>query len=276
MAAHPMKIPFTKAHGARNDFLLTWAGEAPAEAELAEAAVAICDRHAGVGADGWLIVHPPEAGRAARIRLFNPDGGEVEMSGNGTRCAAAVLAVAGFADGEMTIETGAGARRLWLLERNGPRFLFEMDMGAAEIAPGNLRHMLPLAGGARECSIVWVGNPQCVFFTGDFEFNWRTLGAEVERHPRFPNRTNASFVKVVDRHTVEARFFERGAGFTMSSGTGSAGAVAAALARGLVESPVAVNTLAGPLHFREEGGALRMQGPAEIVARGEFFYGERE
>lgn len=271
-----MKIPFTKAHGARNDFLLTWAHEAPPEAVLGEAAIAICDRNAGVGADGWLIVSPPHGERPARIRLFNPDGGEVEMSGNGTRCAAALLVQAGVAGREITIETGAGEKRLRLIERDWLRFRFEMNMGAAEIAPGNLRFALPLEGGARECTILWVGNPQCAFFVDDFDFDWKALGAAVERHPHFPNRTNVSFVKVEDRHTLDVRFYERGAGFTMSSGTGSTGAAAAAIARGLVESPVRVNTLAGPLHFRQEESVLLMEGPAEIVARGDFYFGGEE
>ena len=90
--------------------------------------------------------------------------------------------------------------------------------------------------------------------------------------PLVPNRTNVSFVRVVDSANIDVRFFERGAGFTMSSGTGSTGAVAAAIARGLAESPITVDTLAGPLEFRSEGPALRMVGPAEIIAGGEFYF----
>jgi diaminopimelate epimerase len=115
-----------------------------------------------------------------------------------------------------------------------------------------------------------VGNPQCVFFVDDFDFGWRELGARIERHPRFPNRTNVSFVKVLDRHTLDVRFFERGAGGTMSSGTGSTGAAAAAMARGLVESPVRVLTPAGPLRLSWKGDEILLAGPAEIVAEGEF------
>jgi diaminopimelate epimerase len=95
----------------------------------------------------------------------------------------------------------------------------------------------------------------------------------LESHPRFPHRTNVSFVRVLDGHTVEARFFERGAGATMSSGTGATGAAAAALARGLVEGPVRIITPAGPLNLRWEGTDLLLAGPAEIVARGEFYAG---
>jgi len=117
-----MEIPFTKAHGARNDFLLTWADEAPGEG-LAEAAIASCDRHTGAGADGWLLVsrldNPPEGGDL-RIRLFNPDGGEVEMSGNGTRCAAAFALANGYTGTEMRIVTGGGTEHLRLLGHSGP------------------------------------------------------------------------------------------------------------------------------------------------------------
>jgi diaminopimelate epimerase len=219
-----------------------------------------------------LLVRPPSKETPAGIRLFNSDGGEVEMSGNGTRCAAAFLCDAGLVGREIHIVTGAGLKELVLLDRNGLRFRFEMTMGEAEIGEGNLRRMLLLRGGSRECTILWVGNPQCAFFVDDFNFDWKALGAEVERHPEFPRRTNVSFVRVDNPHTLEVRFFERGAGFTMSSGTGSTGAVAAALARGLVTSPITVNTLAGPLEFRAEGSLLKMVGPAEIVAGGEFYF----
>lgn len=234
--------------------------------------MAICDRNAGAGADGWMLVTGPVSGRAAAIRLFNPDGGEAEISGNGTRCAAAFLCDAGLAGEEIVIHTGAGAKQLRLLERQGLKYQFEMNMGEAAIEPGHLRFQLPLPEGARECTILWVGNPQCAFFVDEFDFDWKAMGAMVERHPQFPKRTNVSFVRVVDRHTLDVRFFERGAGFTMSSGTGSTGAVAAAMARGAVQSPVTVRTLAGPLEFAAEGRVLRMQGPAEIVAGGEFYF----
>jgi diaminopimelate epimerase len=98
------------------------------------------------------------------------------------------------------------------------------------------------------------------------------MGARISRHPRFPKGTNVSFVRVMDGHAIEVRFFERGAGETMSSGTGSTGAAAAAMARGLVKSPVRVGTPAGPLDVRWEGDEILMTGPAEIVATGEFYW----
>ena len=267
-----IKIPFTKAHGAMNDFLLTWAHHAPSADLLAAAAIAICHRNSGVGADGWLLVSPPSGATSAAIRLFNPDGGEVEMSGNGTRCAAAFLCDAGLASGEILIRTGAGPKELRTLESSRLHYTFEMNMGEARIE--HKRFELACRDGAHDCTILYVGNPQCALFVDNFDFEWKALGAEIEWHPQFPQRTNVSFVVVEDRHTLDVRFFERGAGFTMSSGTGSTGAVAAALARGLVESPVTVNTLAGPLEFRTDGPLLRMVGPAEIVAGGEFYFDE--
>jgi diaminopimelate epimerase len=270
-------IPFVKAHGARNDFLLTWRDRLPLEISglssmaLASIARAICDRHSGAGADGWiLLTFTPDAspGADAAIELWNSDGSPSEISGNGTRCAAAVLVWEGRADEDIRIRTGAGVKSLKLLERDGLEFVFEMNMGAAHIEELHWA----IAGG-REATILNVGNPQCAVFAGDFDFDWRALGAELEHHARFPHRTNVSFVRVLDRHTVEARFFERGAGATMSSGTGATGAAAAALARGLVEDPVRVLTPAGPLNLRWEGADILLAGPAQIVARGEFYPG---
>ncbi len=283
-----MKIPFIKAHGARNDFLLSWRDQLPPEllhaglAEIAAISRAICERHTGAGADGWLLISRSDtaddatsgvaAGSSdAAIDLWNSDGSRSEISGNGTRCAAALLVDAGHTRSEIRIATGAGVKRLRLLDRQGYKFSFEMNMGRP--------HIEELQTGIEGCdaTVLNVGNPQCVFFVGsdnaDFDFDWASLGARVERLPRFPKRTNVSFVRVLDRHTIEARFFERGAGVTMSSGTGSTGAAAAAHARGLVENPVCVQTPAGPLQLRWDGPEILLAGPAEIVARGEF-YGE--
>jgi diaminopimelate epimerase len=146
-----------------------------------------------------------------------------------------------------------------------------MNMGRATIEELNAMPIRYI-----ESVILNVGNPQCAVFVANFEFDWRGMGAELERHPRFPNRTNVSFVRVLDEHTLDVRFFERGAGETMSSGTGSTGAVAAALARGFVSTPVRVLTPAGPLEVRVEADDFLLAGPAEIVATGEFYYDKRD
>jgi len=260
-----MNIPFTKAHGARNDFLLTWRDQLPASADAQAASIAICDRHTGVGADGWLIVSKAEGADGA-IELWNSDGSRSEISGNGTRCAAAFLIDAGFAGGEVRILTGAGLKYLSLLERDGRKYSFEMNMGAASVED------LHTAILNQDATILTVGNPQCAVFVKDFSLDWRSVGAALERHPRFPNRTNVSFIQVLDDHSIDVRFWERGAGETMSSGTGSTGAAAAAVARGLVRSPVSVLTPAGPLELRWKGQDILLAGPAELVATGEFYW----
>jgi len=233
---------------------------------------AICDRHAGPGADGWILITNANKGEPATIELWNSDGSRSEISGNGTRCAAALLVESGQVGDDVQIATGAGVKSLRLLDRSGHHYSFEMNMGPAVIEE---LHATLVPG--HQCVILNVGNPQCAVFTGDLDFDdrtfdWRTLGAELERHPRFPHRTNVSFIRVVDDHTLDVRFFERGAGETMSSGTGSTGAAAAALARGWVRSPVHVDTPAGTLELRVENDDMYLEGPAEIVAEGQFYY----
>lgn len=260
-----MNIPFTKIHGAGNDFLLTpWDAVPPGD--LPSIARALCNRHTGIGADGWILM------RGLSIRLFNSDGSEPEMSGNGTRCAAALLVHSGSRDSELTIITGAGTKHLRLLERTGHRYLFEMDMGRPVFDPAGIRFALPLRSRTQEVTVVNVGNPQCVVFTDTFPPDWETLGAEIEAHPHFPNRTNVSFVRPLDRHTIEVRFYERGAGVTLSSGTGSTGAAVAAILRNVAESPVTILTPAGEslnLHWDD---SVYLTGPAEIVGAGEFYW----
>lgn len=263
-----MKIPFTKAHGARNDFLLTRVSDAPRE-RLPEIARAICDRHAGAGADGWLLVGPADApDHHGSIVLYNSDGSLAEISGNGTRCAAAFLLHEGLDVPEVRIRTGAGVKSLRLLERSGVTFVFEMNMGRAEIR--DLHFPLALSGGTHDATILWVGNPQCAIPVNDFEFDWRAVGAEIESHPLFPGRTNVSFVRAVDEHTIDVRFYERGAGETMSSGTGSTGAAATAVARGMACSPIRVLTPAGALELRLDD-EIFLTGPAVIVAEGRYY-----
>ena len=260
-----MNVPFTKAHGTGNDFLLTWEHRVPAATDRPALARAICDRHTGIGADGWMLV------RRNAIRLFNADGSEAEISGNGTRCAAAFLLQDDPPVPEMIIETGAGPKHLRLIEGRGRRFLFEMAMGRPSYREDQIRFQLPLQAGLQEVTILDVGNPQCAMFLDEFSPNWPAIGAEIESHPQFPKHTNVSFVRVVDEHMLDVRFFERGAGQTLSSGTGSTGAVVAAILRKLAASPVTVKTAAGDLKLRWDD-SVYLTGPAVIIGSGEFYY----
>lgn len=276
--AETMTIPFLKLHGAKNDFLITMAENAPAtgfaEFGFAEFAKSICHRHTGVGADGWMLLNSTpgtdSSGTAwdASLRLFNSDGSEPELSGNGTRCAAAVLSHASPDKTEFRIRTGAGIKHLRLLSRKGDEWMFEMNMGQIAVIDVHAEVQ------GREAVLVNAGNPQCVFPVENFDFDWRTLGATVECDTRFPHRTNVSFLLPIDEHTIDVRFWERGAGETNSSGTGSTGAAVAALARGLVQNPVTVITPAGQLELRTESSYTYLTGPAEWIATGNYYYPE--
>lgn len=259
-------IPFSKFHGAENDFLLTWETDAPAE-HLPEFARRICARNTGIGADGWMLVARDSSG--LRTRLFNSDGSEPEMSGNGTRCAAAFgLILNAVAPPEIRIQTAAGSKTLRLVSRSGGSFVFEMDMGLPQTE--ELHAQLLVARRMVDAVILNVGNPQCAVFADPLPADWRAIAAEIERHPRFPKRTNVSFVRVTGRHTIDVAFFERGAGETRSSGTGSTGAAAAAILRDAAESPIEIHTPAGMLHFRWEE-SMFLTGPAEWIGEGKFF-----
>jgi diaminopimelate epimerase len=258
-------IPFTKAHGAKNDFLLTWRKDAKVP-DFPAFARAICDRYTGVGADGWMVVEA----EPACIELYNSDGSKPEISGNGTRCAAAfILSHSRKKPGSLTIETGAGEKHLEFLRREGLEYWFEMDMGKPVFTAE--RFPLQLTDGLRDVTLIDVGNPQCCVLVDDFDFDWRGMGREIEKHPHFANRTNVSFIRKVDPHTIDVRFYERGAGETMSSGTGSTGAVATAILREMVNSPVHVLTPAGTLELRWED-SIFLTGPAVLTAEGVFHY----
>jgi diaminopimelate epimerase len=260
-----MKIPFTKLHGAENDFLLSWADEV-ADDNLPEMARRICARATGIGGDGWMLVWREED--ALRTRLFNSDGSEAEISGNGTRCAAAFGLLNGLKGPEITVVTGAGRKRLQLISQKGREFLFEMDMGLPREEERDAT--LELAGRSWSATILNVGNPQCAIFVDPVPEDWRRVAREAEGHSRFPRRTNVSVVRAISDHVVEALFFERGAGETRSSGTGATGAAVAAILRGEAESPIEIRTPAGTLHLRWDD-SVYLTGPAELVGEGNYF-----
>jgi diaminopimelate epimerase len=260
------ELPFTKLHGAENDFVLSWASESP-PANWPEIARRICARTTGIGADGWMLVWRETDG--LRTRLFNSDGSEAEISGNGTRCAAAfALLKNAAAPPAIGISTEAGRKSLRLISRQDYRFLFEMDMGTPRLE--ELRATLHLAGRDWNATILHVGNPQCAIFVDRLPEDWRIPAAEAEAHPRFPRRSNVSMVRVLDRHAIEAVFYERGAGETRSSGTGSTGAATAAILRGEVQSPVEIRTPAGPLSLRWDESVF-LSGPAELIGEGKYY-----
>lgn len=272
-----MPIPFIKAAGAGNDFLLTWEANVPPGGR-ASIARAICDRNRGIGADGWYLARRGGEGDPweASIQLFNSDGSEAELSGNGTRCVAAWLASQWPERRELRLKTGAGIRTLTLREVEGRGYLFSMTMGKPEVFPEE-ELAIPASEPIRvKGRRVDVGNPQFAVLVDEFDFPWKERGAQLEAHAAFPRRSNISFYRALDRHRVEARFFERGAGATLSSGTGATGVAAAALAEGLADLPVTVETEAGELVFHDDGGGLLLDGWANLVGEGVFYWDEGE
>jgi diaminopimelate epimerase len=261
-----IEIPFAKLHGAENDFLISWAEYVP-EVDLPAVTKRICARTIGVGADGWMLAWHTADG--LRTRLFNADGSEAEISGNGTRCAAAFAYLKEqINEDHIVITTAAGPKQLKRIQKNGMRFLFEMDMGLPIVE--ELRSSLMLGGREWDVSILNVGNPQCAIFVQEIPEDWRMIAAEAEGLKRFPNRSNVSIVKPVSEHAIEALFYERGAGETRSSGTGSTGAAVAAILRGHVKSPVEVRTPAGSLQLRWDNSVF-LTGPAELICEGIYF-----
>jgi diaminopimelate epimerase len=272
-----MEISFTKAQAVGNDFVIVESAELASaglsDDDLPGFARNICHRHCGIGADGVEIVDSAATAEAdASIRLFNSDGSEAEISGNGTRCVAAWLLDRGRPS-PLRIATKAGVKAVRLIERRGMTFDLEMSMGRPSYRPEEIGCVIDTPLGSHEVTIVDVGNPQCALLVDELEFDWRTLGREIEEHPRFPNRTNVSFVKVLGRHTIEVRFWERGAGETASSGTGSTGAVAAAILSRRAESPVTVVTPAGEMRLRWDDEIV-LEGPAQLIASGRYLGGE--
>ncbi len=271
-------LPFAKLHGAGNDFLVVELADLErlgfAEADLPDLAERICSRQFGVGADGLEIVcrsHIP--GAVAKAHLWNCDGSEAEISGNGTRCVAAYLAERQALPPKFLIETGAGPRKVELIRCVPPDFEFRMtsDVGACHVVDDSL--WLDAAGSRHLVTIVDVGNPQCVHRVKSFGFDWKGLGAALERHPHFRNGSNVSFVVVRaearEGPELDVRFWERGAGPTLSSGTGSLGAAVAARHHGWVGDCATIRTEGGIMTVDWIDG-VSLTGPARLVARGTY------
>ncbi|MGH9533212.1 MAG: diaminopimelate epimerase [Terriglobales bacterium] len=256
-------IPFVKASACGNDFLLIQGEHAPAG--IADFSRAICDRHQGVGADGveWLF---PDEQAGVRARLFNADGSEAEISGNGTRCVAAYLAAERGLE-KVTVRTGAGIKTCVLKGRKGAEFEFETAMGEPQVGD---EFSIRLAFRSLAGVPVSMGNPHFVVFVEEFAPGWQAEAAEIGRHHDFNYGINVELVCIQDKGQIDVRFFERGVGETQSSGTGSCAAAVASIASGKAASPVRVAAPGGVQTVRWEGEVF-LTGPAQLLCRGEFF-----
>jgi diaminopimelate epimerase len=293
---------FTKFHGYGNDYLVFEASQLEAVGwrgafmrfdagePFPEFVRRICDRHFGAGADGVAVVEPMPDGREAEflLRIFNPDGGEAAMSGNGSRCAAAYLHFERlWTAKELRFKTRAGIKRYSLRGRPGiGAFRFEAEIGRPLFDSGSIPMLTPetlaevrdyplaLPGGETVAvTALQMCNPNCCAFVEDFDrVDWRRLGRIIESHASFPERTNVEFVRVIDRGNIEARVWERGAGETLSSGTGACAAAVASMIGGRTARQVRVSMPGGLLEvlWRDDDEVL-LTGTAEVVYRGEWY-----
>ena len=262
-------IPFVKAHACGNDFLII--EETLAERRHAALAKKLCARNTSVGADGIEFLERRADG-SFFLRLFNADGSEAELSGNGTRCVAAWLAQSeGLMD--VALGTHGGVRTCHVVEARAPEYLIESGMGVPRVMP----RAIELPGvGVVEGAMVNVGNPHYVLFvdTDDFSahgLSWQELGAKISVSPLFPHGTNVEFVKVLGEAEIAFRIFERGCGPTTSSGTGTCASSAAAMAlRGVARELTALaEGGAQKTSWPSTEAAMTLVGPAEIICVGE-------
>src|SRR5215204_7281717 len=298
---------FTKFHGYGNDYLVFEAAELKgvglspgfervgAGEPFFEFVKRVCDRHFGAGSDGVAVVEPLAGGEGEeadfRLRILNPDGGEAAMSGNGSRCAAAYLHYAGlWSDDELRFSTRAGVKRYRLRGRSGEgSFRFEAEIGRPRFDSASIPMLTgeplaevreyPLAlpdGETVRVTALQMCNPNCCAFVRDLEeVDWRRLGRTIESYAAFPERTNVEFIRVIDRGNIEARVWERGAGETLSSGTGASAAAVASMIGGHTDRHVTVSMPGGLLEvlWREDSEVL-LTGEAEVVYQGVWLGGK--
>jgi diaminopimelate epimerase len=273
-------IAFVKTHALGNDFILVRNG-ANIPRNYRDLAQRICHRNFGVGGDGLILWNP--AGDVFKIRIFNQDGSEAECSGNGLRCMAAYLIESGlWPKNEIKLETISG---IYLLTRVGTQYV--ADMGEPKLTPADVPFVPPQAAGrivnypmdaggqSFAVTVCSTGNPHCSLFVDLLDDAYvERVGPILERHSAFPNRTNVEFVRVINDHEIEVRFWERGVGPTYASGTGSCAAAIASILNGKTGRKVTVRTKAGSLAVEWlENGRLKLTSTANIVAEGNYLEG---
>ena len=275
-------MKFTKWQGTGNDFVIV-NGFEETISDYSAKAVEVCDRHYGIGADGLIMVLPSTIADV-QMRIFNSDGSEPEMCGNGIRCFARYVYESGLINKtELCVETLAGIIRPNLLLENDRVVAVCVDMGEPRLKRGEI----PVAGNPTENVInepltigestyritcVSMGNPHCVIFTEDVEsLDLAASGKPIEVHPLFPRKTNVEFVQVIDRRNLRMRVWERGAGVTLACGTGTCATVVAAVLNDLTDRKVKVRLDGGELFVEwREDNHVAMTGPAVEVLRGEY------
>jgi diaminopimelate epimerase len=273
---------FTKMHGAGNDYVYVNCFAEPVPDDPAALARQISDRHFGVGGDGLILICPSEVADA-QMRMFNADGSEAEMCGNGVRCVAKYVYDQGLSNKEtLTVETGRGVLSLDLEVRDGLVERVRVDMGrpilkAADI-PTTLagdpvvRAKLNLAGRDLQVTCVSMGNPHCITYVDRLTDEWVLgVGPKVETDSHFPRRVNAEFVEVISPREVRMRVWERGSGETLACGTGASAVCVAGVLTGLTERKILAHLPGGDLELHwADNDHVYMTGPAAEVFTGEW------
>jgi len=271
---------FTKMHGAGNDYVYVNCFDEPIPPDPTRLAIAVSDRHKGIGSDGLILIRPSSVADA-RMQMFNADGSEAEMCGNGIRCVAKYLYDHGVVRREeLRIETGRGVLALGLCVESGRVARVRVNMGrpilaAAEIPtrlPGNPPVLVPLdvAGRSIPVTCVSMGNPHCVAFVDEITDDLvHRVGPQIEQHSAFPNRVNAEFVQVISRGETVLRVWERGSGETQACGTGACAAAVAGVLAGVTDRKIRTHLLGGDLELEwTADGDVLMTGPAVEVFDG--------
>jgi diaminopimelate epimerase len=274
-----MRIHFTKMHGVGNDFIVF---DAPRDLPLPTPGQfrSLANRHTGIGFDQALVLHPPRrADTAIYYQIFNSDGEEVEQCGNGARCIAALLYGQGRAPaGEFVMDSRGGLVRAQVSRPD----LVSVEMGVPSFEPAALpfdaaqrqdRYALTTGSDTVEIGAVCIGNPHAVLQVAAVESApVASLGPAIESHQRFPRRVNVGFMEVVDRAEIRLRVYERGAGETLSCGTGACAAVIVGRQRGLLDRQVRVQVRGGELRvdWVGPGEPVWLSGPAEVAFEGHF------
>ena len=258
-------IPFYKAEACGNDFLIV--DSEYMGTDVAALSRRLCDRHRGIGADGVEWVHLDAQARV-HARLFNADGSEAEISGNGTRCVAA-WCVETRGGSEVQVVTAAGEKECMLFLRSDYDFEFMTEMGKAQVLG---EKTIKIGDSAERGFDISTGNPHFVQFVDEFASDWQTRASAISVSRDFPHGTNVELVRVLGRSRIEFRIWERGAGETQSSGTGSCASAIAAIHSGKATSPVEVYAPGGKQVVHWDGAdALMLEGPARLICKGEFF-----
>jgi diaminopimelate epimerase len=264
-------MKFTKMQGIGNDYVYVNCFEETVE-DPSEVARFVSNRHFGIGSDGLILICPSEIADC-RMRMFNEDGSEGEMCGNGVRCVGKYAYDHGIVDKDVIrVETGAGIKVLEMQVENGKVVSVKVDMGEPELT-SELSEKITIAGQEHEFTGISMGNPHAVYYVDDVSvLDLEKIGPSYENHERFPNRVNSEFVQLLDRGHVKMRVWERGSGETLACGTGATACAVASMMLGLVDDTVEVQLLGGNLliHWDRETNHAFMTGPAAEVYHGEI------